>query len=332
MSEHIYTLNEKIGSVKYALAEKSYITAAANLGIPYATLKFWIDKYGDFVTDNKYKTNEEIEIAVKANAKKRGPKPGSRQTYKPIGKNELGEDGLLMIDRWRSLRKRKGFSVDDLARASGIGRATINNTAGCHNPPSKKAVPKIAAALGVSVNHLLYGTKEGAPVDLVAEPETPKTAPEKRANLSDRINALNNPAMQFTGEVICPVDTIVIDNSTLPPVPTPTIHINEPQDNVITGEQHKDLLSKIFELKEEVTHLRTQLNEMQDHQLKLMNLSIDIMQTQQDQARQYIAFKSKAPGNFAPYSANNNGGAPYKNDNYGNTIGDQFNKDFTKKG
>ena len=323
MTEYIYSLNEKIGSVKYALSEKSYITAAANLGIPYATLKYWIDKYGDFITDNKYKSNEEIEIAIKASSKKRGPKPVGGQTYKPVGKDERGQDGLLMIDRWRKLRKRKGFSVDDLARASGIGRATINNTAGCHNPPSKKAVPKIAAALGVSVNHLLYGTKDGAPVDLIAEASPLKIEKEKGA-LQERLLALNSTEPKIVQE------PINVSDVTITEMPKPIIPANETQANA-TSEQHEALKNKVIELNGEVSSLRAQLTELQDQQIKLMSLSLDIMQTQQDQAKQYIAFKSKAPVNFMNNATNGNGSVPHKNDNFGKTIGDQFNKDFTKK-
>jgi len=323
MSEYTYKLKEKIGALKYALSEKSYVTAAANLGIPYATLKSWVDKYGDIVTDNKYKSNEEIEAAIKSlsNQNKRGPKPGTlKSIYRVVAKDERGEDGLLMVERWRELRWRKNLSIDDLARISGVSKSSINNTAGCHNPPSTKTIRKISAALGVSPEYLLYGSKEGAPVDLVAEPEEPKTTPEKRADLSDRIHALNSASP------VSKVDFVTFQSAErLSDAAIEDVFSDKPIISVVKDEDIDKLKKKVLDLKEEVITLRSQMTELQDQQIKLMSLAVEIMQTQQEQARQYIAFKAKAP----------NGSSLYKNDNYGNSagssIGDSFNRDFTKK-
>jgi transcriptional regulator with XRE-family HTH domain len=57
--------------------------------------------------------------------------------------------------RVRSVRRRRGLTLDDLAAAAGVSRATLSNIERGEHSPSLAAATKVARALGVSLAQLL---------------------------------------------------------------------------------------------------------------------------------------------------------------------------------
>ena len=67
-------------------------------------------------------------------------------------------DYNIVADSIRLTREKKGVTISQLARLSGIGHATISEIeSGNIKNPSLGSVTKIAEALGVSIDSLVYG-------------------------------------------------------------------------------------------------------------------------------------------------------------------------------
>jgi transcriptional regulator with XRE-family HTH domain len=81
--------------------------------------------------------------------------------------NELGK-------RLRDARNARGLTQKDLARKSGVSQATISDIERGRNESSKE-LPALAMALGVSVDALVTGRSDTAPLSL---PATSSSSPK----------------------------------------------------------------------------------------------------------------------------------------------------------
>lgn len=295
-----YTLNQKIDFVKFAIEQTSILEAARSLRISYNELKKWVDKYGDVATDPKHKTTEDAITALRKSSSKRGPKP--KEKLARPKKGEKGKDGLTLVERCKKLRKSLGLSGADVADLTGLSPSTIINSVGCHIEMSDNVLNKLVELFGVSVGYLLWGVEEsalGTVYTLVEDDEKP-------------------------AEVKCV--NFKVDDA---PIPDPN---NQKPVISFKDPETENLKEAIKDLKSDIRDMQEQIRGYQDQQMKMMQLCADIMQTQQEQARQYIAFRAKAnTGTMSNVPLNTAYASNGKDDNFGNKLGDNFNRDFTKK-
>lgn len=71
---------------------------------------------------------------------------------------------LLLGGRLRHLRRRKGMTVDELARAVDVDKAHISRIENNRKSPSIAMLAQLAKALGVSIGHLLGETLDKSEV------------------------------------------------------------------------------------------------------------------------------------------------------------------------
>jgi transcriptional regulator with XRE-family HTH domain len=69
--------------------------------------------------------------------------------------DDLYNEAMATSDLLRRHMERKGMTIVDLARRSGVGVATISRIINGHYEPRQSTREKIAAALGVSVRQLV---------------------------------------------------------------------------------------------------------------------------------------------------------------------------------
>ncbi len=67
---------------------------------------------------------------------------------------------MLIGQRIRALRERKGLSQGDLEKASGLLRCYISRVEHCHTVPSLETLEKFAAALDIPLYRLFYEGEE----------------------------------------------------------------------------------------------------------------------------------------------------------------------------
>ena len=92
-------------------------------------------------------------------------------------------DFLPILARIKEAKNNLGFTNEDLSLKSGVAIGTINKImSGGTKEPKLPALMSIASALGVSVDYLIYGTKQQ---------EAAATVPEAAALLLSRYDNLN---------------------------------------------------------------------------------------------------------------------------------------------
>src|SRR5580700_5806758 len=64
--------------------------------------------------------------------------------------------------RLRSIRVRRGWNQEDLARELGVSKGSIGNWEGGKNMPTPPGLSKLAELLGVSIDFLLGGASPGS--------------------------------------------------------------------------------------------------------------------------------------------------------------------------
>ena len=63
----------------------------------------------------------------------------------------------MMVAKLRQIRKARGMTQDQLAKATGINRVTIAKYETMKIDPRLEQAERLAAALGVTVNELING-------------------------------------------------------------------------------------------------------------------------------------------------------------------------------
>ena len=78
-------------------------------------------------------------------------------------------DAQMMIDRIKEIKKQKGFSNETLSVASGIPKGTLAKILGSETKdPQISSIIKIAHALDVSADYLVFGVSHSPVSDLSA--------------------------------------------------------------------------------------------------------------------------------------------------------------------
>lgn len=75
-----------------------------------------------------------------------------------------------LAERLRSLRRDRGWSLDDLARRSGVSRATLSRMEKAEVSPTASALAKLCSAYEITLSRLMQMV-ESAPVALVRRAE-----------------------------------------------------------------------------------------------------------------------------------------------------------------
>ncbi len=78
-----------------------------------------------------------------------------------VGAAELGR---RVAENLRQRRKARSMSLDDLAQASGVSRATLSQIETCKSNPTVGVLWKIAAGLGVPFAELIGAPRTGVAV------------------------------------------------------------------------------------------------------------------------------------------------------------------------
>jgi transcriptional regulator with XRE-family HTH domain len=77
-------------------------------------------------------------------------------------KTKFAQTVELFPTRLRSIRVRRGWNQEDLARQLGISKGSIGNWESGKNMPTPPGLNKLAELLGVSIDFLLGGNSPGA--------------------------------------------------------------------------------------------------------------------------------------------------------------------------
>lgn len=89
-----------------------------------------------------------------------------------------------MGDRVRALRKERGWTLDQLADASGLSKGFLSQTENGKTQPTGPVLLRVAKALGASVDYLLRGGEAEVPVaetrPVEVPPELAELAEEQR--------------------------------------------------------------------------------------------------------------------------------------------------------
>jgi transcriptional regulator with XRE-family HTH domain len=105
---------------------------------------------------------------------------------------------LRLSERLRSLRLERSFSLDTLAEASGISRATLSRIENGEVSPTAQNLGRLCAAYGLSVSRLMYLAEDHAPAKL-----PPSEQPVWRDDSSGFTRrSVSPPANGFQGEVL----------------------------------------------------------------------------------------------------------------------------------
>src|SRR5215472_14275600 len=66
-----------------------------------------------------------------------------------------------LAQRLKALRAERGWSLDELARQSGVSRATLSRLENAEVSPTASVLGKLCAAYGLTVSRLMYMVEEG---------------------------------------------------------------------------------------------------------------------------------------------------------------------------
>ena len=91
-----------------------------------------------------------------------------KQPLNPAEIKRPEQRAMLIGERIRQLREQKGFSQDEIERATGLLRCYISRVEEGHTAPSLEILERLAAALDVPLDNLFY-TREGSPVNGVPD-------------------------------------------------------------------------------------------------------------------------------------------------------------------
>ncbi len=123
---------------------------------------------------------------------------------------------LRIAQRLRSLRTERGWSLDELARLSGVSRATLSRLENAEVSPTANALGKLCAAYGLTMSRLMR---------MVEDDFAPLVARAAQAVWTDpsagfRRRSVSPPAHALAGELIeCELDPathIAYDSSPRP--------------------------------------------------------------------------------------------------------------------
>lgn len=103
--------------------------------------------------------------------------PGGHETKESVGIEEGRNKHTMELTigrRIAQLRKEKGFTQEDLAQQMEVSAQAVSKWENDLTCPDISSLPKLAKILGVTVDELLSGKEEAAPLVQVLPPEERK--------------------------------------------------------------------------------------------------------------------------------------------------------------
>lgn len=192
MKQH--SLIEKISAVKESLNFDSTNEAADCLGISKSTLYSWVDEFGDYVTDAKYKNIKEIADAV-ARAPQSRTRPPRAFTYPDTLK------GDTFIERLRYMKQESGITQREIGEAIGMTASGVAQMFATGSTPRKKTLRKLVEAFKYTEDEWMGRNKKAPQVppelsDIVIkrveeEPAKPEPTPPPQV-----ATIISEPVMQ----------------------------------------------------------------------------------------------------------------------------------------
>lgn len=103
-----------------------------------------------------------------------------------------------IAERLRALRAERGWPLDELARRSGVSRATLSRLENAEVSPTASVLGKLCAAYGLTMSRLMLMVEDGFP-PLVRRDDQPLwTDPE----VGFRRRSVSPPAQSLAGEAL----------------------------------------------------------------------------------------------------------------------------------
>jgi transcriptional regulator with XRE-family HTH domain len=103
-----------------------------------------------------------------------------------------------LAQRLKTLRAERGWSLDELARQSGVSRATLSRLENAEVSPTASVLGKLCAAYGLSMSRLMHMVEEGFVPLLRRETQTTW----RDASIGFRRRSVSPPARDLAGEVL----------------------------------------------------------------------------------------------------------------------------------
>jgi transcriptional regulator with XRE-family HTH domain len=104
----------------------------------------------------------------------------------------------LLAQRLRELRKARGWSLDELAAASGISRATLSRTENAEVSPTAAVLGRLCAAFELTMSRLLASVEQDHAALIAREEQPLWVDPET----GFRRRSISPPSPQFDCELI----------------------------------------------------------------------------------------------------------------------------------
>lgn len=103
-----------------------------------------------------------------------------------------------LAQRLKALRAERGWSLDELARQSGVSRATLSRLENAEVSPTASVLGKLCAAYGLPMSRLMHMVEEGFPPLLRRDAQAIWTD----ASVGFRRRSVSPPARDLAGEVL----------------------------------------------------------------------------------------------------------------------------------
>jgi len=103
-----------------------------------------------------------------------------------------------IAQRLKALRTERGWSLDDLARRSGVSRASLSRLENAEVSPTASVLGKLCAAYGLAMSRLMRMVEDGFPPLVPAAAQPVWTDP----TIGFRRRSVSPPAQTLAGEVL----------------------------------------------------------------------------------------------------------------------------------
>lgn len=111
-----------------------------------------------------------------------------------VAGDEIGEEGLIMQNRIRELRKSRNMTMKQLGEVVGVAESTISQYETGKRQPDNETVLKLGEFFDVTVGYILGAEKERATIDVIDDDlkeylDELRNRPEKKLLFSVTKNA-----------------------------------------------------------------------------------------------------------------------------------------------
>ncbi|RKZ70477.1 MAG: hypothetical protein DRQ48_01025 [Gammaproteobacteria bacterium] len=256
-----YGLVEIVGAVKEGLEFETTSQAAAYLGVSVANLYRWTKVYGDVVTDERFKTIDDmVEHITKAKEKAKIQKNKIRKIKFP--KILIGE---TVPDKIKYIVNESGCSQADIHQLIGMSKGGFYKLMNYDSKPSSPTIDKLVLYMPYKRHLWEYPTTQ-EDFEVIAEMKKACSPNE------DKLRALSTDIEPEMPEV----DSIPVE----------------------TTREVKEANESLCKMRLDINDMLHRLNQMQDAQLNMMSTVMQCMSMQQQMmATQAIKSGSEAAKN-----------------------------------